>query len=123
MEALETLPEQINDLFEGIVALPHIDPTATTALPLPDPSKRLWETNKTGYVNWAVGQLVSKTREQAQASGAAPRSTIVENTLQMAQAIGEPKDMKGAANVVLGKVVEDDDSEVIVDDDDEMDTT
>ena len=31
--------------------------------------------------------------------------------------------MKGAANVVLGKVVEDVDSEVIVDDDDEMDTT
>lgn len=27
-----------------------------------EPGKRMWETSKTGYVNWAVGQLVARTR-------------------------------------------------------------
>jgi kinetochore protein Mis12/MTW1 len=29
-----------------------------------DLGKRQWETSKTGYVNWAVGQLVERTKEE-----------------------------------------------------------
>jgi kinetochore protein Mis12/MTW1 len=120
VDALTSLPEHVRDLFESVASLPHLDPTAATAPPLPDPSKRPWETSKTGYINWAVGQLVAKTKEQEHALRAGPvRSTIVENTLEQTEAVGEAKDVKNAAEAVQNKALadsgEEEDDDVVMD--------
>jgi hypothetical protein len=49
------------------------------------------------------------------------RSTIVENTLEQTEAVGEAKDVKNAAEVVQNKALADSGGEE--DDDVEMDTT
>jgi len=36
---------------------------------LVDPVKRQWETSETGYMKWAVGQLVEKTKEEGGPGG------------------------------------------------------
>jgi hypothetical protein len=76
--------------------------------------------SKTGYINWAVGQLVAKTKEHALRAGPV-RSTIVENTLEWTKAIGEAKDVKNAAEAVQNKALADSSEED--DDDVEMDAT
>ncbi|THG96909.1 hypothetical protein EW145_g7696, partial [Phellinidium pouzarii] len=69
-----------------------------TGAPLPDPSKRLWETSRTGYVNWAVGQLVARAKQSAPVEGG---STAVVNAAEYAAGVGEVHDVKRLAEVVV----------------------
>lgn len=94
--ALSTLPPSVLALFESAASLPHIDGAATTAT-LPDPSKRLWETGRTGYVNWAVQQLIAKAKEAAPVPGG---STAVSNAVEQTERVGDTEDIKAVTEVV-----------------------
>lgn len=56
-------------MHEAMLTLPPLDPLSLPQVPV-EPGKRPWETSKTGYVNWAVGQLVEKSREEITGTGA-----------------------------------------------------
>ncbi|KAF8645732.1 hypothetical protein AX16_007600 [Volvariella volvacea WC 439] len=65
LEVLPTVLHQYRDMWETLSTLPTFDATTVAALSqlrMTDPGKRLWETNKTGYFNWAVEQLMTKSR-------------------------------------------------------------
>ena len=83
-EAAFQLIAQAREMFEALVALPHPDPSATMAPPPPDPSKRLWETGKAGYMNWAVDQLIAQSKESA----------VVGNIVESTSAVGEANDVQ-----------------------------
>ncbi|EJD01929.1 uncharacterized protein FOMMEDRAFT_108973, partial [Fomitiporia mediterranea MF3/22] len=93
LAALATLPPSLTLLFESIASLPHIDGTLTSPIPPPDPSKRLWETGHTGYVTWAVQQLIAKAKENAPAPTPGG-SNAVSNVVDQTERVGEVQDVK-----------------------------
>lgn len=97
VSALRSLPSHVVELFEDAASLPHLDPSSTGPPPKPDPSKRLWETGKPGYVNWAIAQLIAKAKEQAPSPGG---STVVGNALEQAASVGQTKDVKAIAEAL-----------------------
>ena len=96
VSAMRTLPDQVVELFEDAASLPHLDPSITCPPPLPDTSKRLWETGKSGYVNWAVAQLIATAKEQARSPGG---STTVGNAVEQAASVGQTRDVRSIASV------------------------
>ncbi|KAH8112915.1 Mis12 protein-domain-containing protein [Phellopilus nigrolimitatus] len=100
LAALASLPPSVLELFEGAAALPHLDGAVAGTLPLADPSKRLWETGRTGYINWAVGQLIAKSKQSAPVGGG---STAVGNAVEQAARVAETRDVKNLAQIVLAE--------------------
>lgn len=94
--SLSMLAPYALQLFENEASLPHIEGAAAANTPLPDPSKRLWETGHTGYVNWAVQQLIARSKESAPVPGG---STAVSNAVEQAERVGETEDIKAAVEV------------------------
>ena len=113
VKLLKSLPEQIVQLFESVASLPHVDPTTTALQQKPDPGKRLWETGKAGYINWSIGQLISKSKLQGPSSGG---SIVVGNAVDQASAVGETQDIKH----LLRNLSDADDAQ---DEPEDMDTT
>lgn len=111
VELLKSLPEHVVQLFESVASLPHVDPSTTALQQKPDPGKRLWETGKAGYINWSIGQLISKSKLQRPSSGG---SIIVGNAVEQANAVGETQDIKDLLRNLSGR---DNDQ------DEDMDTT
>jgi len=62
------LPTKVTGMYQSMSSLPALDPTSLPVA-LDEPGKRLWETSKTGYMNWAVGQLVERSREDGGGMG------------------------------------------------------
>lgn len=58
LEAQHELPPKFVEMYDLISSLPPLDVQSTVNLT--EPGKRQWETNKTGYVNWALRQLLAK---------------------------------------------------------------
>jgi len=110
-EQLKTLPDQIVQLFESVASLPHADPSTTALQQKPDPGKRLWETGKAGYINWAIAQLISKSKMQRPSHAG---SIIVGNAVEQASSVGDTQDIKSLLDNVSGG-----DN----DEDEDMDTT
>ncbi|KAM5541895.1 hypothetical protein V8D89_004624 [Ganoderma adspersum] len=66
MHALHALPDELQAMYASVSALPPADALDTRgAGPTTEPGKRPWETSKTGYLNWAVGQLMERAKEKA----------------------------------------------------------
>jgi len=58
VDTLVQLAPQLTDMYQTLSNLPpHEIPASVN---LTEPGKRQWETNKTGYMNWAVGRLLTK---------------------------------------------------------------
>ncbi|KAI0938296.1 hypothetical protein AcV5_000004 [Taiwanofungus camphoratus] len=72
LQALRALPDEFQTMYISVSSLPAVDPSSDAAeqIPLPEPGKRQWETSKTGYLNWAVEQLMVRAKEQAKGEGA-----------------------------------------------------
>jgi kinetochore protein Mis12/MTW1 len=73
LQTLLSLPNDFLAMYDTVTSLPpssgpeaaseQQELNAGMALQMmQEPGKRMWETSKTGYVNWAVGQLVARTR-------------------------------------------------------------
>lgn len=87
-------------MYNAVSTLPPHDP-ASFQLPLPDPGKRPWETSKTGYLNWAVGQLLVRTRDGGTGEGSSAVGKVVEG----AYGVGKSDDVKAAMEATGGKDV------------------
>jgi len=72
VQALLSLADEFHAMYSSVSSLPPIDPTFTAIeqAALPEPGKRQWETSKTGYLNWAVEQLMRRAKEHGQSEGA-----------------------------------------------------
>lgn len=53
-------------MFDSVSSLTPHDPSPAENIirPLAEPGKRPWETSKSGYLNWAVDQLLSKSKSR-----------------------------------------------------------
>lgn len=72
MNLLPALPDKLQSMhhaFSGLSALDDVTINALTQLHLTEPGKRQWETSKSGYLNWAVEQLLLKAKEQNKTGG------------------------------------------------------
>ncbi|TCD60363.1 hypothetical protein EIP91_010310 [Steccherinum ochraceum] len=74
LEALQRIPADFTSMYSAVSSLPPHDHASITAPP--DLGKRPWETNKTGYLNWAKEQLVARTQEE-EAGAASSGSAVV----------------------------------------------
>ncbi|KAJ8084391.1 hypothetical protein PM082_003160 [Marasmius tenuissimus] len=88
LEILGQLPSQLMAMNDAVSNLPPLDSATVAALtqfPLTEPGKREWETSKTGYLNWAVSQLLDRTRE-VEAGGSAVVDSITRNVEEVGKA-------------------------------------
>ena len=81
-------------MYNSVSSLPPPDPSSSQ-IPLSDPSKRLWEASENGYINWAIGQLLTRTRE-----GVGVGDTAVGKVADSANAIGKVEDVKNALDTM-----------------------
>ncbi|CAA7262497.1 unnamed protein product [Cyclocybe aegerita] len=58
LETLHELPPRFVEMYNTLSLLPLLDTPAS--VDITEPGKRPWETSKTGYMNWALGQLLTK---------------------------------------------------------------
>ena len=86
--------------YETISSLPPYDPSTASQLaaPLAEPGKRPWETSKTGYMNWAVLQLVSRAKAGGQALGGSAVGTVADATAR----VGKVEDIKALLELASG---------------------
>lgn len=97
--ALSSLPPQITALFEAAAALPHMDGLGgALQMPVPDPSKRMWETGEVGYTNWAVQQMImgwkggkDKEEEEGKVEGA---SATLLSAEERTERVGSTEEVK-----------------------------
>ncbi|GJE98802.1 Mis12 domain-containing protein [Phanerochaete sordida] len=64
MQALAQLPDEFLAMHDAVASLPPHDPSAEVLkMPPTEPGKRPWETSQTGYLNWAIQQLLERTKK------------------------------------------------------------
>ena len=91
LQILGALPASLTQMCDDVASLPAQDPTSAQ-LPLPDPGKRPWEMNKTGYFQWAVGQSLARgTGDNPQGASAISR------VAEAVQTVGTAGHVKAAA--------------------------
>ena len=110
MHALHDLPDELQAMYASVSALPPTDALDPgSAAPTTEPGKRPWETSKTGYLNWAVGQLMERAKEKARGEqvgedGAAfaEGSAEVGAAVGAAYEVGRAEDVKAMLEAVGG---------------------
>lgn len=106
MQALLSLPNDFQTMFDAVSSLPPLDPSSTALDPgvVPEPGKRPWEVSKTGYLNWAVEQLMQRAKEKAKSepggSTFGEGSSAVSAATAAAYEIGSAQDAKA----LLGRI-------------------
>lgn len=78
-------------MYEEVASLPPPDP-ASLQQPLPDLAKRPWETSKTGYLQWAVGQSLAHS-----GGDGAQGASVVSRVAEVVQAVGTTDQVKSAS--------------------------
>ncbi|KAH9947995.1 Mis12 protein-domain-containing protein [Amylocystis lapponica] len=63
LQELGALPAAFLAMYASVSALPP--PGPAPELPTPEPGKRPWETSRSGYLSWAVEQLMQRAKEGA----------------------------------------------------------
>ncbi|KAF9270579.1 Mis12-domain-containing protein [Marasmius fiardii PR-910] len=96
LDILAKLPQQLMAMNGAVTNLPVLDPATIAALtqfPLSEPGKREWETSKTGYLNWAVSQLLERSREEE------PGSTSVDRITRNVEEVGKADQLREAFEI------------------------
>ena len=80
-------------MYAEVSALPPADPPDLSVVT--EPGKRPWETSKTGYLNWAVGQLMERAKEKARGEqvqsgedGGGDGAAFAEGSAEVGAAVG-----------------------------------
>jgi kinetochore protein Mis12/MTW1 len=60
MQTLEELPGEYMKMYRLASSLPPMDPKLSVVAQTSEPGKRQWETGRSGYTHWAVGQMLTK---------------------------------------------------------------
>jgi kinetochore protein Mis12/MTW1 len=63
MQTLYELPEEYLKMYRKSSSLPPLDEKLSVVTQTSEPGKRQWETGRSGYTRWAVGQLLTKAGE------------------------------------------------------------
>ncbi|PBL00956.1 Mis12-domain-containing protein [Armillaria gallica] len=98
LDVSAALPRKLMAMHSAVSNLPPMDPETIAALAQfqeTDSGKRQWETSKTGYLNWAVGQLLS--RSKAREGGGE-----VEGMTEQAAEIGQAEQLRQAFEITHG---------------------
>lgn len=109
MQALLSLPNEFLSMFDAIASLPPLDPSSAVLDPgaAPEPGKRPWETSKTGYLNWAVEQLMQRAKEKAKnepgGSAFGEGSSAVSAAAAAAYDVGSAQDVKALLEQIGGE--------------------
>ncbi|CCM01349.1 uncharacterized protein FIBRA_03399 [Fibroporia radiculosa] len=97
LQALIEMPNEFQAMYNSVSVLPPMDASHTAIEPVavPEPGKRQWETNKTGYLNWAVEQLMQRAKEQAKGEGVfSEGSSAVGAATAAAYSVASAQDVK-----------------------------
>jgi kinetochore protein Mis12/MTW1 len=98
MDILAELPAKLHSMHDSVSNLPPMDSSTVSALlqlQMSDPGKRQWESNKTGYLNWAVNQLLAKSKRDEGSAAAV-------NDMKRFAEIGQTEDLKKAIEAAEG---------------------
>jgi kinetochore protein Mis12/MTW1 len=90
MDVYMSLPDTFANMYETVSSLGTLDPSTTEMLSqfqMTEPGKRQWETSETGYLKWAVRQLLAKGR---------PVASTVEEMKKNAEDVGTAEDLRKA---------------------------
>lgn len=96
LHELGQIPDRFESMFTTVSSLPPLTPETTAALtqlPLPDPGKRPWELSRTGYIDWAAKQLLTKVRQRSPGVG----NSAIESTTALFDAIGAAQSLEDIA--------------------------
>lgn len=91
LDKMKAIPPKFLSMYQALSTLPQPDRQLDTPV---DPGQRQWETNKSGYVNWAVDRLLAK--------GGADRggSRAVDNLETAADELGTAQELRTALAAV-----------------------
>ncbi|RDB18639.1 Centromere protein mis12 [Hypsizygus marmoreus] len=101
LDVFGALPSKHLAMFTAVSTLPPLDASTIASLsqaPLADPSKRPWETSKTGYLNWAVGQLMDRTGAEGTGGGRA----VVDALAERVGDVGEADQLRRVVEMIDG---------------------
>jgi kinetochore protein Mis12/MTW1 len=90
-------------MYASVSSLPPLEPAVIASLTqfqLTDPGKRQWETSKSGYLNWAVGQLLSKARREEDDEIASGNSAVTASITASLEDIGTATDLRAALDAI-----------------------
>ncbi|EIW51575.1 Mis12-domain-containing protein [Trametes versicolor FP-101664 SS1] len=110
MQALLALPSEFEMMFDSVASLPPPNPSDAALDPgaVPEPGKRPWETSKTGYLNWAVEQLMQRAKERAKSEPAGNAfgegSSAVSAATAAAYEVGSAQDVRALLERMGGSV-------------------
>ncbi|KAI0824932.1 Mis12-domain-containing protein [Trametes gibbosa] len=108
MQTLLSLPIEFHSMFDAVSSLPPVDPSSVVLEPgvAPGPGKRPWETSKTGYLNWAVEQLMQRAKENAKnepgGGSFGEGSSVVSAAAAAAYDVGSAQDAKALLEQIGG---------------------
>ena len=86
-------------------------------MPVPDPSKRMWETGDVGYTNWAVQQMImgwkgKKDGESSEGQGEGASATLL-SAEERTERVGGVEEVKSLlANLKESRAERDEDVEM-----------
>lgn len=98
LQSLTSLSNAFTSMYDSVSSLPPPDPSSSQ-IPLSDPSKRPWETSENGYINWAIGQLLTRTRD-----GGAVGDAAVGKVADSANEVGKVEDVKSALDTMKEEI-------------------
>ena len=108
LQTLLELPHGFLATHDAVASLPpyHPDDVAHLSVPPVEPGKRQWETSKTGYMNWAISQLIARARDKDKEGVPVEgsESSAVGNIANAAQKIGKAEDVKAALESIGGSL-------------------
>ncbi|KAG6831477.1 hypothetical protein H0H92_010386 [Tricholoma furcatifolium] len=96
LDILHSLPQKFVAMFNAVTALPPLEASSLISLSH-GPGKRLWETGRTGYKNWAVGQLLARAE-----SGDAGGKSVVDTLMEHAHEVGRAEQLRTAVEAMGG---------------------
>ncbi|KAI0341308.1 Mis12-domain-containing protein [Trametopsis cervina] len=87
MQTLLTLPDNFLAMYDTVTSLPPHDASDQPAMaPLTEPGKRQWETHRLGYSNWAIEQLLLRTKEREQRDSGLTVDSVAAGAMSIASA-------------------------------------
>lgn len=109
LQAMLALPPEFLAMYLSISALPPPNESIDTeplSVAAPEPGKRPWETSRTGYVNWAIEQLLARTKARkygTDGDDATPgeASSVVGQMAAAAHGIATAENMKAALDEIV----------------------
>ncbi|CAA7257440.1 unnamed protein product [Cyclocybe aegerita] len=94
LETLHELPPRFVEMYNTLSSLPPLDTPAS--VDTTEPGKRPWETSKTGYMNWALGRLLTKGADQDEGAG----HLAVDKLDKAASIVGTSEELRRALDSV-----------------------